>query len=66
VHAARAASWQPRLVDADGVPSFGLQLYAVDRAGRYAGVTLRGGGEFAVAGAGGGARLEKLVALHPG
>lgn len=57
----RAESWQPSLLDADGNPSFGLQFYVVDLTGRWAGVTMKGGGTFAVADANG-VRHEPLVA----
>ena len=63
--AQRAAAWQPGLVDENGLPTFNVKFYIVDRAGRTAGVTLRGGGEYAVADAEGGPRSEKLVSLRP-
>ncbi len=57
------AAWQPGLLDEKGIPSFGLELYALDTEGRFAGVTLRGKDrEFAVANADG-ARLEPLETL---
>jgi N4-(beta-N-acetylglucosaminyl)-L-asparaginase len=59
----RQAVAQPELVIADGTPSFGLQFYALDLEGRFAGVTLRGTGNFAVADPDGGPRLEPLVPL---
>ena len=60
--AKRASSWQPALVDEGGDPAFSLKLYVLSRTGEYAGVVLRGGGKFSVAGAGGGPRHEELVA----
>jgi N4-(beta-N-acetylglucosaminyl)-L-asparaginase len=59
----RQAKFQPELVGPDGNPSFGLQYYALDLQGRFAGVTLRGSGSYAVADPGGGPRLEPLVPL---
>ena len=61
----RQAKWQPALLDEKGVPSFGLKFYIVDLEGRWAGVSLRGGGHFAVADADG-VRHEPLTVLHPG
>ena len=60
--AKRASSWQPSLVDEGGDPAFSLKLYVLSRTGEYAGVVLRGGGKFSVAGAGAGPRHEELVA----
>jgi len=62
--AQRASSWQPGLVDGEGVPSFGLKFYILGLDGTWAGVSLKGGGKFAVADPDGGARHEQLVALH--
>lgn len=59
----RQARWQPELFAKDGWPSFGLNFYVLGLDGAWAGVTLRGGGEFAVADPEKGPRLEKLVAL---
>ena len=59
--ARRASSWQPSLVDEGGAPAFSLRLYVLSRTGEYAGVTLKGGGSFSVAGAGGAPRHEPLV-----
>ena len=59
--ARRASSWQPALVDEGGDPAFSLRLYVLSRTGEYAGVTLKGGGSFSVAGAGGGPRHEPTV-----
>jgi len=62
--AKRGSSWQPALWGADDKPGFGVNFYVLGLDGSYAGVTLKGGGNFAVATPDGGARLEKLVALH--
>ncbi|NUP97930.1 MAG: isoaspartyl peptidase/L-asparaginase, partial [Planctomycetaceae bacterium] len=43
----RQAKWQPELMGADGKPSFGLHLYVLALDGRTAGVSLKGGGQFA-------------------
>lgn len=61
----RQSRYQPDLVDKDGLPSFGLKFYVLARDGSWAGVSLRGGGEFAVSDPAHGPRLEQLVALHP-
>lgn len=37
-----------RLLNDEGEPNFNIRFYVLNRAGEYAGVTLRGGGEFAV------------------
>jgi N4-(beta-N-acetylglucosaminyl)-L-asparaginase len=58
----RQAAWQPSLARPDGRPAFGVNFYAVDLQGRWAGVTLRGRGSFAVADADG-ARIEPMTAL---
>lgn len=63
--AQRAAAWQPGMVDDQGRPSFGLHLYAMGLDGATAGVSLRGGGRYAVADLEKGPRHEELVALHP-
>ena len=63
--AQRAAAWQPGLVDERGVPTFNVKFYVVDRAGRTAGLALRGRGKYAVANVADGPHLEQLVALHP-
>ncbi len=39
---------EPRLLDDDGNPDFNVRFYIVNRAGEFAGVSLRGGGRFAV------------------
>jgi hypothetical protein len=59
----RQARWQPALLRADGKPAFGLNFYLLALDGRWAGVTLQGGGSFSVADADGGARHEPLVPL---
>ena len=59
--ARRASSWQPALVDEGGDPAFSLRLYVLSLSGEYAGVTLKGGGSFSVAGGGGGPRHEPVV-----
>ena len=61
--AERQARWQPALLDRDGRPAFGLNLYALGLDGSYAGVTLRGSETFAVADPERGPRLEPSVAL---
>ncbi len=59
----RQASWQPGLMREDGKPSFGISFYVLGVDGTWAGVTLEGGGKFAVADPEGGPRLEALVGL---
>jgi N4-(beta-N-acetylglucosaminyl)-L-asparaginase len=59
----RLSARQPELADAGGQPNFGLHLYVLGLDGRFAGVTLRGGGQFAVADSTGGPRLMELVPL---
>lgn len=61
--ARRGARWQPALLGADGQPAFNLQYYVVARDGRYAGASLKPGGQFAVSDSERGPRLEDLVAL---
>jgi len=60
----RAAKWQPALMRADGLPAFGVNFYALDLRGRFAGVTLGRGGSFAVADPEGGPRHEGLEPLE--
>lgn len=62
--ARRASSWQPGLIDEAGMPSFGLRLYVLGLDGTTAGVSLRGGGKYAVADLDGGPRHEALVPLY--
>ena len=57
----RQASWQPGLMGDDGLPGFGLNFYVLGTDGTFAGVTLKGGGKFAVADPEQGPRLETLV-----
>jgi len=59
----RLARWQPGLLAADGKPAFGIKFYILAPDGRWAGVSLRGKGEFAVADREKGPRHEPLVAL---
>ncbi|MCC7014706.1 MAG: isoaspartyl peptidase/L-asparaginase [Planctomycetes bacterium] len=59
----RQSAWQPALRDTDGKPSFGLHLYVLALDGRFAGVTLKGSGKFAVADPEHGPRHEDLVPL---
>jgi N4-(beta-N-acetylglucosaminyl)-L-asparaginase len=61
--AERAAKWQPGLLNENGKPSFGLNFYVLGLDGTWAGVTLEGGGKFAVADPEGGPRHEQLVGL---
>lgn len=57
-----AAHTPERLLAADGKPDFGLSLYLLSKDGRYAGVTMRGGEQFAVCDERG-ARLEDCKPL---
>ena len=59
----RQSRWQPGLTGADGKPSFGLKFYVLGLDGRFAGVTLKGGGVYAVSDADGGPRHEQLTSL---
>ena len=60
----RQASWQPALMREDGTPNFGVNFYALDMQGHWAGVTLRGANrKFAVADPENGVRLERLTPL---
>jgi N4-(beta-N-acetylglucosaminyl)-L-asparaginase len=59
----RQATWQPALMREDGTPNFGVNFYALDVQGNWAGVTLRGGARFAVADPENGVRLERLTPL---
>ncbi len=61
--AQRLAIRQGEMVDEHGLPSFGLNYYVLGLDGTFAGVTLKQGGEFAVADPVGGPRLLPLVAL---
>lgn len=60
----RQARYQPDLLDEKGRPSFDLQYYVLGLDGSFAGVRLRGAGEFAVSDPEKGPRLEKFVALE--
>jgi N4-(beta-N-acetylglucosaminyl)-L-asparaginase len=60
----RQSRYQPELVDKDGLPSFGLKYYILGLDGTWAGVSLRGGGGFAVSDPAHGPRMEELVPLH--
>jgi N4-(beta-N-acetylglucosaminyl)-L-asparaginase len=62
----RQATWQPGLARDDGTPAFGINFYCLDLDGRWAGVTLRGGGEFAVADPENGPRSVRLTPLLQG
>ncbi len=58
-----AEQCEDRLRDERGRPAFGLKFYLLDRRGRYAGVSMWSGAEFAVADADG-ARLEPCAFLY--
>ncbi len=60
---ARQAAVHPELIGENGRPSFGINYYALDLQGRWAGVTMQGKGSFAVADSEGGPRHEPLVPL---
>jgi N4-(beta-N-acetylglucosaminyl)-L-asparaginase len=60
----RQARYQPELVDEKGRPSFDLQFYVLGLDGSFAGVRMRGTGDYAVSDPEKGPRLEKLVPLH--
>jgi len=62
----RASSWQPELMREDGTPAFGVNYYCLDLDGRWAGVTLRGRSEFAVADPESGPRSVRLTPLLEG
>jgi N4-(beta-N-acetylglucosaminyl)-L-asparaginase len=59
----RQAKWQAALLGPDGMPSFNLHVYVLSKDGRTAGAALHGAGQYAVADAERGARLEPLVPL---
>jgi N4-(beta-N-acetylglucosaminyl)-L-asparaginase len=61
----RQARYQPELVDEKGMPAFDLQFYVLALDGSFAGVRLRGEGEFSVSDPERGPRLEKFTVLHP-
>jgi hypothetical protein len=58
-----AEQCEDRLRDENGRPAFGLKFYLLDRRGRYAGVSMHSGAQFAVADAAG-ARLEECAFLY--
>lgn len=62
--ALRQSAWQPALIDEQGRPSFGLNLYVLGLDGTSAGVSLRGSGKYALADPEGGPRHEQLVPLY--
>ncbi len=59
----RQATWQPAMLGADGLPAFNINYYVLGLDGSVAGVTLKGGGMFAVADPEKGPRLEPLTPL---
>ncbi len=59
----RQAQWQPAMLGADGLPAFNIHYYVLGLDGSFAGVTLKGAGQFAVADPEKGPRLEKLEPL---
>jgi N4-(beta-N-acetylglucosaminyl)-L-asparaginase len=59
----RQSKWQPALMNAEGKPSFGINFYVLGMDGKWAGVTLKKGGKFAVADPEGGPRHETMVGL---
>jgi N4-(beta-N-acetylglucosaminyl)-L-asparaginase len=60
----RQSRYQPELLDDKGKPAFDLQFYVLGLDGTFAGVALRGGGEFSVSDPEKGPRHEKFVALE--
>ena len=60
----RQSRYQPELLDDKGKPAFDLQFYVLGLDGSFAGVRLRGAGEFAVSDPEKGPRHEKFVALE--
>lgn len=59
----RQATWQPAMLGADGLPAFNINYYVLALDGSFAGVTLKGRGNFAVADLDKGPRLEPLTPL---
>ena len=55
--------FEHRLLNEEGVPTLGLEFYVLGLDGDHAGVTLRGGGSYAVADPENGPHREPLVAL---
>jgi N4-(beta-N-acetylglucosaminyl)-L-asparaginase len=60
----RQSRYQPELLDDKGKPAFDLQFYVLGLDGTFAGVKLRGTGEFAVSDPEKGPRMEKFVTLE--
>ena len=60
----RQGRYQPDLLDDKGRPAFDLQFYVLGLDGTFAGVRLRGAGEFAVSDPEKGPRMEKFVTLE--
>jgi N4-(beta-N-acetylglucosaminyl)-L-asparaginase len=54
---------EKRLQRKDGLPSFNVSFYALNKAGEYGSASIFGPGRFAVAGAGGPGRLEDRAVL---
>lgn len=59
----RQAAWQPSLADTQGFPTFDLKLYLLALDGTFAGVSLKGEGQFSVADPEKGPRHEELEVL---
>ena len=60
----RQSRYQPELLDEKGKPAFDLQFYVLGLDGAFAGVRLRGSGDFAVSDPEKGPRMEKCVTLE--
>ncbi len=60
----RQGRYQPQLLDAQGMPDFGLQFYVLGLDGTVAGVSLKDAGTYAVSDPEHGPRLEQLEVLH--
>jgi len=58
-----AATTEPRLLDAEGRPNFGLKFYLIGPRGEHGGVSMWGPAQYAVADAAG-ARLEDCAVLY--
>lgn len=61
----RANTVEKRLLNARGLPNFGISFYVLDKQGRHAGVAMYPGGQYAVCDQGGG-RLVAMDALLDG
>jgi len=61
--AKRASSWQPGLMGEGGKPAFNLRFYVLGLDGTWAGVALKGSGDFSVADPDGGPRHEPIESL---